>query len=70
MKYQYQVFNKNVNTIVTVPIKDEDYAIHFAKRCLLDFYNQTFVTCENLKCNFICEFHGESFINLDLLESQ
>lgn len=66
-KYQYQVNNHYINLIVTIPIESEEYALNFAKRTALDFYEAKNHHISDLKVNYICSFRDESVINIDLL---
>lgn len=67
MKYQYQVYNKYMNLIVTVPMNSEEYAEGFAKRVGMDFYDLEEQYLQDMKTVFICEFMMESVINVNLL---
>jgi len=60
MKYQYRVYNDNVDTVVTTPCKEAKYAIRHARRCLQDFYGKKDEEVKELKCEFLIE----SFINV------
>ena len=66
-KYQYQVYNKHLNLLITIPIESEEYALNFAKRTAMDFYDAKSEFLLELKVEFICSFRDESVINVSLL---
>lgn len=66
--YQYHVYNDHISFIVSVPIESEEYAIDFAKRVALDFYDYPLWQLENVKCEFIVRFFCESFIDVNKLQ--
>ena len=65
--YQYHVYNEHISLIVSVPIKEDDYAINFAKRVAKDFYDYTEEQLNNIQCEFIVMFFTESVINVKKL---
>lgn len=65
--YQYHVYSDHISFIVSVPINTDEYAIGFAKRVALDYYDYTDEQFENVQCEFIVKFFSESAINLDKL---
>ncbi|MGE7840686.1 hypothetical protein ACQKNX_07835 [Lysinibacillus sp. NPDC093712] len=66
-KYQYQVHNDYINLLVTIPIESDEWALKFARRTSLDFYDAKEHHVSNLKVVYICSFLDESVINLNLL---
>lgn len=68
MKYQYQVYNKHMNIVVTVPVESEEYAEKLAKRVAMDYYSVEEEHTQDLKVAFICTFLMESVINVNLLQ--
>lgn len=70
MKYQYQVYNENVNLIVTVPIESKEYASKFGKRVAIDFYHLEEKDLKDVNVEFVCKFMMESVINVNLLKKQ
>lgn len=70
MKYQYQVYNKYMNLIVTVPVESEEYAEKFAKRVAMDYYSLEEQYVQDLRVAYICGFMMESVINVNLLQKE
>lgn len=65
--YQYHVYNEHVSFIVSVPIETDEYAIGFAKRVALDYYDYTEDQFKDIKSEFIVKFWMESAIDLKKL---
>lgn len=65
--FQYHVYNEHMNFIVSVPVKDDNYAKGFAKRVAMDFYDYTIDQVEDVTVEFIVSFRVESAINLNML---
>lgn len=65
--YQYHVYNKHMSFIVSVPVKEDEYAERFAKRVAVDFYDYTEAQVQNVNVEFIVSFCMESAINLKKL---
>ncbi|HHB2481388.1 TPA: hypothetical protein ACORDH_002839 [Bacillus cereus] len=65
--YQYHVYNEHMNFIVSVPVKEDEYAKGFAKRVAMDFYEYTEEQVQNVNVEYIVSFWGESAINLKKL---
>ncbi|MFD6510750.1 MULTISPECIES: hypothetical protein [Bacillus] len=53
--------------IVSVPVKEDEYAERFAQRGAMDFYEYTEGQVQNMNVEFIVGFWGESAINLKKL---
>ena len=66
-KFQYHVYNEHINLLVTVPVDTEEYAISFAKRTSMDFYDATEDQVQELECDRICAMWMESVVNINLL---
>ncbi|PEA52435.1 hypothetical protein CON64_23775 [Bacillus pseudomycoides] len=65
--YQYHVYNEHMSFIVSVPVKEDEYAKRFAKRVAVNFYDYTEEQVQNVNVEFIVSFCMESAINLKKL---
>ncbi|MGG2015467.1 hypothetical protein [Bacillus sp. S10(2024)] len=65
--YQYHVYNEHMSFIVSVPVKEDEYAERFAKRVAVDFYDYTEEQLQNVNVEFIVSYRIESAINLNKL---